>query len=684
MKIHYLFAALPLSPWFAMGANAQNHWGFDERPSQILPGMVAPSNGLHYEETPSQGANQVPDHYSPVFDYRFSCDVVGLPQIHDEASSQSIVGEDWVGLDLSTHCHYDHNGVSSQHLLESERSIATLRQWFLATNATGFSLEVWMTPNVQDNLSIAIPIVAIGGDHSAADQGSYDEDGKFDSNECHDTAFYVGLRSNLLEVRYVDNDADRSCRVLLVNQRPLKNDEVVQIVLTMSNWETNVYVNGESALPATTNHDLVTNMKTWDPDSKLKLFSNQTGNSTRITLHQVSLYDQLIEAQQVQWGYQQELIGKQETLLDHEPARLGPVEKSATVVQGSVSPIEIGGRNKSTKDYLVGIEILSLPPAGTILDDYGPITEIGTRILLPKASKNTVLMYRANSDEYFTSPGSSYSGKDLGLSPDFFEFRLVALDHHDGSLVGWSDAAKKEITIEHVNQPATLVLPKAAKLTEVPDFDKIGPIASIDEAHLQDPDLNVDPVRVDIWADNGTIKIQDHVKLANFEFSSTSSETSWHSHGNPAGSQNMTFVAEPDDVSLILSSIQYQGFYWDQEDRITIRIYDGVGGPCLSRADRNYDSVSDDCFHILANVSVPAAAWAPTALSFESGDASRLNIWFALLLALFGFSCAALFVQMGVQQLFRMRYWKERENENAEQVTARDKQEPELDVVDFA
>ena len=91
-------------------------------------------------------------------------------------------------------------------------------------------------------------------------------------------------------------------------------------------------MNGELALPATTNHDLVTNMKTWDADSKLKLFSEQTDISTRITLHQVSLYGQPIDAEQVQWGYQQELIGKQETLLEHEPARLVAVEEPATVV----------------------------------------------------------------------------------------------------------------------------------------------------------------------------------------------------------------------------------------------------------------------------------------------------------------------------------------------------------------
>ncbi|CAJ1966997.1 unnamed protein product [Cylindrotheca closterium] len=682
MKIHSLFAALPLSLWFAVGANAQNRWDFDQQPSKALPEIVAPPDGLHYEEKPSQDANQGENQVYPVFDYRFSCDVVGLPRIHDEASSQSIVGEDWIGLDLSTHCHYDHNGVSSQHLLESENSIATLRQWFLATNATGFSLEVWMTPTVRDNLSVAVPILAIGGDHSVADQSSYDEDGNFDSNECHDTTLYVGLRSNLVEVRYVDNDSEQSCRVLLVDKRPLENDEPVQIALTMNNREANVYINGELALSITTNHDLITNMKTWDTDDKLKLFSDQTDTSTRITLHQVSLYGQLIEAKQIQWGYQQELIGKQETLLEHEPARLVIVEKAATVIQGTASPFEIGGKAKSTSDYVVAIEILSLPPDGTILDDDGPITEIGTRIRLPKASKKTDLMYRANSDEYFTSPNVSYSGRDLGLSSDVFVFRLVALDRDNGSLVGWSDKVKKEITIQHVNQPATLVLPKAAKLAEVPDFNKIGPIASIDEVHLQDPDLNVDLVRVDIWAYNGTITIQDHVELANFEFTSTSSEISWHSHGTPSESQNMTFVAEPDDASLILSSIQYQGFRWGQEDRIVIRIYDGVGGPCLNRADRKYKSVNDDCFHIMANVFVPAVTWIPTTLSFESDESFRFNIWVALVLILFGCSCAVLVVQMGGQQLLRMRNWKERDSENVEQVTSSDK-EPELDMVDF-
>ncbi|KAL3945771.1 MAG: hypothetical protein SGBAC_000160 [Bacillariaceae sp.] len=337
----------------------------------------------------------------------------------------------------------------------------------------------------------------------------------------------------------------------------------------------------------------------------------------------------------------------------------------------------------STSEYVVAIEILSLPSAGTILDDDGPITEVGTRIQLPKASEKTVLMYRAHSDDYFTCPGLSYSGQDLGLKPDVFEFRMVALDRDNGEVIGWTETAQKEINIQHVNQPATLVLSKSATLTAVQNYDSIGPIATIDAIQLEDPDLNVDPVRVDIWASNGTITVRDHYELADFEFSSASSETSWHTHGNPAGSQHMTFVAEPDDVALILSSIQYQGFHWGQEDWITIRIYDGVGGACLSRADRKYDSDSDDCFHIRARVFVPAAQWMPTTLPFEIGNTSQFNIWVFLLLVLFGCSCAILLVQMGVQQLLRMRYWKEEENENVEQVSACD-EEPELQVIDFA
>lgn len=221
MRKFFIFVSLSLSLVFSVGATAQDQSDLDENQrSQILPWNVQ-LEGLHREDMASRVAKQI----SPVFDYRFSCDMLGRPKIQDVASSQPILGEVWTGFDLSTHCNYDHNGVTSKNLLQSEKSIVTLRQWFWGSNATGYSLELWMTPNLQMDLAVPVPVLAIG---------SHDENSRVSGKECDHTELYVGLRSNVLEIRYLDNDPKQSCRVLLVENRPLKNDELVQIVMTVN------------------------------------------------------------------------------------------------------------------------------------------------------------------------------------------------------------------------------------------------------------------------------------------------------------------------------------------------------------------------------------------------------------------------------------------------------------------
>lgn len=182
------------------------------------------------------------DQHQPLVDYRFSCNVLGLATVRDVAQSpkgSSLLGADGA-FDLSSaHCHRGRDGgVTSQTSLRSETSIAPLRERFLATNATALSLELWMTPTVREGLSSPVPILVIGRDHSGEDRGSRDEarGALLDATECRDTELYVGLRSNLLEIRYADNDPDRSCRFLLMDQQDLPNDELVQVVLSMTRW----------------------------------------------------------------------------------------------------------------------------------------------------------------------------------------------------------------------------------------------------------------------------------------------------------------------------------------------------------------------------------------------------------------------------------------------------------------
>jgi hypothetical protein len=84
----------------------------------------------------------------------------------------------------------------------------------------------------------------------------------------------------------------------------------------------------------------------------------------------------------------------------------------------------------------------------------------------------------------------------------------------------------------------------------------------------------------------------------------------------------------------MLSNIRYDAFFWDQEDSITIRIFDGVGGPCLQDVEHiygryqfpaynvdptsrhyEYSTMRENCFMVVKDVRIP-----PLSRAYSLGD----------------------------------------------------------------
>lgn len=101
----------------------------------------------------------------------------------------------------------------------------------------------------------------------------------------------------------------------------------------------------------------------------------------------------------------------------------------------------------------------------------------------------------------------------------------------------------------------------------------------------------------------------------------------------------MTFLAEPDSVSLLLSNVQYEGFHWNQEDTIVIRIYDGSGGPCLEEDEHKYNSIHNGCYEIVAAMSIPAIAQTPKDFSIQDVSMLQLSFWLLCLIPLMALCC---------------------------------------------
>jgi len=568
----------------------------------------------------------------PVVDYRFACGANGKARI---STSHSMLG-DLRGLD-SVHCNPLDNGITSGAMLESNLTIKTMRQAFLRSNATGLATEIWIKPGatIESRFASFSPIMTIATDQYRDDDDFF---------ECQNMALTIGLRGNLLEIRYVDNDPYESCRVLLVRQRPLNNGEMSQIVLTLNQRQTSVYINGELIIDGARNN-FKTNLAMWNPYSTLQLLSNHQSTQGHVysgVLYQVSIYDQVGTFEQVQQSYKERLQEWKDGIVNREPLHLVASAEVVTVIQGQSSSFSVGGFNQSMPEYEMWVEILDLPSHGTMLSEKGPIRDTGTRILLQGSSNQVSLFYRPLSNEFFTSPKTTFGGKELNVVPDSVKFRLVATGVNDGKILGWSEAVQKDINIQHVNRPPTLEVPRTAVIPEDQSSSFGGyPIAYIQDALLEDPDMNVDRVRVDIWATNGTLALLDYAALADFAPRRHRNDPSWQCHGDPNGSRNMTFLAEPDSVTQLLSSLQYEGFFWDQGDIIVIRIYDGSGGACLDEDEHSRGTIFDGCYEIVAEIKVPPIS--KVEKDFKLSDVSFLEISFWLLLLVPLMACGCLF-----------------------------------------
>jgi len=213
-------------------------------------------------------------------------------------------------------------------------------------------------------------------------------------------------------------------------------------------------------------------------------------------------------------------------------------------------------------------------------------------------------------EDYFSVPTHSYNGTAFPFN-DFpgesFSCCLVAVrkgnhkHNHNAEhantiqgvpvLLGQSDSIRQELLIIHRNHPSTLqglpeqIIQPERQSSGVGDFPvgTLGNVVLLDQA-----DYDIDRVRVQIWAHNGsiTIDLEDDVKEAmtleitdchmpslhpvSLTRSSSTNSSSPLSEASPASpfaaytkicdgrnDRNMTFLATPTDVSKILSNIQY-------------------------------------------------------------------------------------------------------------------------------
>jgi hypothetical protein len=331
--------------------------------------------------------------------------------------------------------------------------------------------------------------------------------------------------------------------------------------------------------------------------------------------------------------------------------------RGVVVNQGSSVPISVGASddsNTTTVLWDVFVELVDLPKYGNLVyynetkdpweSEYHVVTaRIGDRFLIEEGMLRTQLEYRHLREDYFSVPKYTYHGTVLSVADlpgESFSYRLIATKKKKGKtlvvgdsasrpvVLGRSESIRQELTIVHKNHPPVLVgLPE--KVLE-PEWQPTGlgarPWATLGTNVVlnDEKDHDIDRVRLDLWAYEGTLTID----LENIEIQAIAEITAC-SNPKPTGlgrdwicdginDRNMTLMATPTDVSKILSNLNYKALHWDTSDSIVLRIHDG---PCPGEKDQQQTvtTIRDECFFIAASVNVPP-------LSKQAGGPSG-NVW---------------------------------------------------------
>ena len=299
--------------------------------------------------------------------------------------------------------------------------------------------------------------------------------------------------------------------------------------------------------------------------------------------------------------------------------------KNLTLIQGMTgkTTFSIGIPSQPSNDsWKTAIQILSVPTQGDLFLAYLGGLPLTNRTILAGSGNGTGgyvnMQYKAFDDEYFNIPSTNSKGENIpGVHPESFTYRILAVDRKTREIFNISKSIVQHIFVLNVNDKPTLSTPKLA--TPIEGQSTVGStrMFTIDNFRLQDIDMNVDKVRVTMWANNGSLYLnEEFIELADFNDCASryayKEFSNWKCRGRGRSDRNMTFVAQPDDVNKLLNGMVYSPYYGDNDDYITIEIFDGQDGDCLVEAEHvtfgnNVSSVRNGCFVLRGRVYVPAS-----------------------------------------------------------------------------
>lgn len=452
----------------------------------------------------------------------------------------------------------------------------------------------------------------------------------WDQDGCQDNLLQVGQYGTHIFLRY--QEAGPHCKVLLLREADLSVSATVQLTLVVGVDEIVSYVNGEMVATST---GLDFPSATDGMESQVHLFgsSDEGADHFRGSLFALSAFDRRLTATEVG------------TLNGTTCGEIiFPVYDLPDVA--TPEPLVIGeGSNEShslsfPRPYFSTIEyeILSQPRQGILRWNDEPVP-VGSRIKADKAS----LEYELTNTQYFNQPHVNVHGEDLGLSEESFSYRLLLYDD-DGFVNAKSRVLEFPVVVQNVNHRPLLQAPPRFQQSKE---DRNLLIAT--GILLLDPDdYDLNRVRVDVHSGQGRMSLPEESRSSMLAYACGGRTASaWQCVGGGRQDRRLTFVAAPSDVTRVLNRLEYRGLVAGLADNVTIIVYDGQGGECLTASEHwqyqqlsgnRYPSLHRGCNVVRTVIEVPAmGVESVTGGSTREGNGSIVPdvlFWLVCLLAL--------------------------------------------------
>jgi hypothetical protein len=451
-------------------------------------------------------------------------------------------------------------------------SLASLSQ---AAASEYFAVELWMT-FFSSSSETQAPILTLGQSNETVFSPSGDYCAGFD--------FEVSTYQSHLLIRLRDDFG--ACKALFVVTVDLQPQQLTHVLIAFAPYSLSVYINGQ-AIHQDLQIDLVNPWTSWRSNSVLQLLGNHFRRQPFYgQLAQVAMYNESLTLQVVQTLYQQGIHRSEPLLLQAITDATGAAMIDQDSVQTPLS-IALQAQNRSTLNFRISAQVLSLPTYGTLV--HRQLTRNKTVALsvpmdlkIPLNETTIHLEYRLHSADYFNLPSTNAYNQPLQKNVESFAYRLIARDAMDRVIAYSTVNYTQSIQVIHVNHVPTLTGP-----TEIALNAMNGNATFINNIHLEDDqDVNIDRVRVELWANAGYLALNRLYRpWADFDSCRSRYFSPWQCEGNNNGQEEgdryMSFIAIPGDVDRILENLQYQAMT-RKEDEITIRVYDGQDDQCLT------------------------------------------------------------------------------------------------------